>query len=121
MDSWSLDVLDAAGGLVKNWSAACRAAATVRDEYGNSSQLKASIPVAALPQKAPVVAAQTPPPNEDKVVDAISLQLGFGQPSAMKSWKLSVFVSDPADGDDLVVLRPLAHRVCEHYLVEAHD
>ena len=84
LDTWSLDVLDMAGGLVKNWtgrfpnasttwdgssmsggfvapSTTYQVTATVRDEYGNSSQLKAAIPVAALPEKAPAIAAQPAP------------------------------------------------------------
>ena len=140
MDSWSLDVLDAAGGLVKNWSGqwpntsaswdgssmnggfvtpstTYQASATVRDEYGNSSQLKASIPVAALAQKAPVVAAQPPapppppPPPPPKpgqlavvaqspgfspngdIADTISFQLGYSHPSAVVSWKVSIDAS----------------------------
>ena len=141
MDSWSLDVLDPAGGLVKSWSGqwpnaaatwdgssmnggfvapatTYRATATVRDEYGNSSQLKADIPVAALPQKAPVVAAQPPAPPPppppkpgqpaitaksagfspigDKVADTITLLLGYGQPSAVVSWKVTI--STPGAG-----------------------
>jgi outer membrane protein OmpA-like peptidoglycan-associated protein/flagellar hook assembly protein FlgD len=133
MDSWSLDVLDPAGGLVKNWSGqwptttatwdgssmnggfvtpatTYEATATVRDEYGNSFQLKAEIPVAALPQKAPVVvvkpvpppppprpgqpaiAAQSPgfSPNGDQVADSMTLMLGYGQPSAVVSWKVTI-------------------------------
>ena len=128
MDSWSLDVVDAAGGLVKNWSGqwpntsaswdgssmnggyvspstTYQATATVRDEYGNTAQLKADIAVAALPQSAPV--AQTPPPpppkpgelaivaqsagfspNGDKVDDTISFLLGYGQPTAVVKWNV---------------------------------
>jgi flagellar hook assembly protein FlgD len=129
MDSWSLDVLDPAGGLVKNWTGqwpnttaswdgssmnggfvtpatTYQAVATVRDEYGNSSQLKAGIPVAALPQKAPVVAAKPAPPrpgqlaivaqapgfspNGDQVDDAMTFALGYGQPSSVVSWKVTI-------------------------------
>jgi outer membrane protein OmpA-like peptidoglycan-associated protein/flagellar hook assembly protein FlgD len=137
MDSWSLDVLDSAGGLVKNWSgqwpnttaawdgslmnggtvtpgATYQATATVRDEYGNSSRLKAEITVATLPEKAPVVAekpAPPPPPppppakpgqpaiaaqsagfspNGDAVSDSLTLALGYGQPSAVVSWKVTI-------------------------------
>ena len=135
MDSWSLDVLDPAGGLVKNWSgqwphttaswdgssmnggfvtpaATYQATATVRDEYGNSSQLKADIPVAALPRKAPVVAAQTAPPpppkpgqlaiianslgfspNGNNAAGTITLQLGYGQPTAVVSWNVAISAS----------------------------
>jgi outer membrane protein OmpA-like peptidoglycan-associated protein/flagellar hook assembly protein FlgD len=130
MDSWSLDVLDPAGGLVKNWSGqwsnttanwdgssmnggfvtpatTYQATATVRDEYGNSSQLKANISVAALPKKAPVV-AQAPPkpgqlailaqspgfsPNGDKTNDTITFLMGYGQPTAVVSWKVSIAAS----------------------------
>jgi outer membrane protein OmpA-like peptidoglycan-associated protein/flagellar hook assembly protein FlgD len=135
MDSWSLDVLDPAGGLVKNWTGqwtnttaswdgssmnggfvtpatTYEAVATVRDEYGNSSKLKAEIPVAALAQKAPVVAAKpTPPPppkpgqlaivaqtpgfspNGDQVDDSMTLMLGYGQPSSVVSWKVTISAS----------------------------
>ncbi len=134
MDSWSLDVVDPAGGLVKNWSGqwpntsaswdgssmnggyvtpstTYQASATVRDEYGNSSQLKASIAVAALPQKAPVVAPPPPPPppkpgqptivaqsagfspNADNGANTISFQLGYGQPTAVVSWNVSIATS----------------------------
>jgi len=130
MDSWSLDVLDPAGGLVKNWSGKWpntstlwdgssmnggfvspstdyQATATVRDEYGNSAQLKARVLVAALPQKAPL--AQTPPspapepghptivvqsagfsPNGQNAPTTIGFQLGYGQPTAVVSWKVSI-------------------------------
>ncbi len=131
MDSWSLDVVDAAGGLVKNWSgqwpntsatwdgssmnggyvspsSTYQATATVRDEYGNTAQLKAAIAVAALGQSAPV--AQTPPPpkpgqlaivaqsagfspNGDKVDDTMSFLLGYGQPTAVVKWNVTISAS----------------------------
>jgi outer membrane protein OmpA-like peptidoglycan-associated protein len=134
MDSWSLDVLDPAGALVKSWSGrwpdtsatwdgssmgggfvipstTYQAVATVRDEYGNASQLKAAIAVAALPGKAAAVAAQpvAPPPpppspgrpsiaatslgmspNGDTVADTIGFQLSYGQPSSVVSWKVTI-------------------------------
>lgn len=125
MDSWSLDVLDPAGALVKNWSGqfpnasatwdgssmgggfvtpatSYQATATVRDEYGNSSQLRVEIPVSALAVAAQPVAPPKPgqavisaktlgfSPNGDKVSDTITFQLGFGQPSAVVSWKVSI-------------------------------
>jgi outer membrane protein OmpA-like peptidoglycan-associated protein/flagellar hook assembly protein FlgD len=133
LDSWSLDVVDMAGGLVKNWSgrfpstsatwdgssmsggsvapaATYHATATVRDEYGNWSHITAEIPVAALPERGPAIAAQPPKPgqpvivaqslgfspNGDMTADAISFQLGFGQPSAVVSWK--VLISTPGAG-----------------------
>jgi outer membrane protein OmpA-like peptidoglycan-associated protein len=96
-----------------------QATATVRDEYGNSSQLKAEVLVTALPQKAPVVAAQPAPqppapppppppppakpgqpsiaaralgfsPNGDKVADTLPFTLGYGQPSAVVSWNVKI-------------------------------
>jgi outer membrane protein OmpA-like peptidoglycan-associated protein len=126
MDSWSLDVLDEAGALAKNWSgrwpdtsvtwdgsslgggfvmpsAAYRAAATVRDEYGNSAQIAADIRVAALASKPPVAVQPPKPgqpvitaasagfsPNGDKVADSITLQLGYGRSSAVVSWKVTI-------------------------------
>jgi flagellar hook assembly protein FlgD len=144
MDSWSLDVLDQAGGLMRNWSgrfpgatatwdgssvngtmvapdSTYKATATVRDEYGNSSQLSADIPVAAL-AAAPVVAA--PPvkpgqpsiaakspgfsPNGDKIADTMSFALGYGQPTAVVSWKVTIAAPDAGtqktfsgDGSDM--------------------
>jgi len=136
MDTWSLDVLDPAGALVKNWSGqwpdasatwdgsslgggfvtpgtTYQAVATVRDEYGNSAQLKADLAVAALAEKPrkTVQAVQLPPvkppvplkpglpaiaattlgfsPNGDKVADTITLALGYGQPSSVVSWKVT--------------------------------
>jgi len=135
MDTWSLDVLDPAGTLVKNWSGqwpdaaatwdgsslaggfvtpgtTYQAVATVRDEYGNSAKLKADVAVAALAQKPPVQTVQQPPvkppvplkpglpaiaattlgfsPNGDKVADTLTLALGYGQPSSVVSWKVTV-------------------------------
>jgi hypothetical protein len=124
MDSWSLDVLDEAGALTRNWtgkwpdtsvtwdgsamaggfvtpSATYRAAATVRDEYGNSAQLSTNVAVAALgpatpvtPAKPgqPVITAATAgfSPNGDAVADTITLRLGYGQPSAVASWKVAL-------------------------------
>jgi outer membrane protein OmpA-like peptidoglycan-associated protein/flagellar hook assembly protein FlgD len=133
MDSWSLDVLDAAGGLVKNWTgqwpdasaswdgtsmngggvtpgAVYRAVATVRDEYGNSSKLTSDVAVAllqkgveAVPAIAPVETVPQKPgepsimaqgrgfsPNGDQVADTMTLSLGYGQPSEVKSWKVTV-------------------------------
>lgn len=99
MDSWSLDVLDQAGGLMKNWSgrfpsatatwdgsslnggvvtpaSTYRATATVRDEYGNTAQLSSDIAVAALPEKAPLVV--TPPAPLKPGQPAIAAQgVGF--------------------------------------------
>ena len=77
MDSWSLDVFDTAGGLVRNWSgkwpnasaawdgvslnggfvtpgALYKAVATVRDEYGNAARLKSDVAVARLEVPAPL-------------------------------------------------------------------
>ena len=93
MDSWSLDVYDASGGLVNHWGgewpkssvvwdgssmgggvltpdAEYRVVATVRDEYGNSSLLKNDIAVASLP--APV----TPVP-EPRNPSIVALNAGF--------------------------------------------
>lgn len=133
MDSWSLDVFDAAGGLVKNWTgqwpaaeatwdgssssgyvtpgATYTAVATVRDEYGNSAELKTDVAVASLQkvqvvpalapaQSAPPVARPGEPaisaqaqgfsPNGDAIADTMTLALAYGQPSAVTSWKVSI-------------------------------
>ena len=121
MDSWSLDVLDPAGGFVKNWSGqwpntsatwdgssmiggfvtpatTYRATATVRDEYGNSSQLKVDVPVAQIPmateQNRVQVSAAGFSPLSDSLPKSIDLGLTFGNVSALKSWKVSVTNSD---------------------------
>jgi outer membrane protein OmpA-like peptidoglycan-associated protein/flagellar hook assembly protein FlgD len=136
MDSWSLDILNQAGALEKNWSGkwpnvsatwdgsslsggvvrpamTYTAVATVRDEYGNSSQITADVSVAALPEKAPAVAVQPAPPppppkpgqpsiaartagfspNGDKISDTVAFQLGYGQPSAVVAWKVGISAS----------------------------
>ncbi|MGA2480174.1 MAG: OmpA family protein [Spirochaetia bacterium] len=126
MDSWSLDVLDEAGGLTRNWSgrwpdttvtwdgssmsggfvtpsALYRAQATVTDEFGNSAQITGDVPVAALASQPPVAVQPPKPgqpvitaasagfsPNGDKVADTITLKLGYGQPSAVASWKVTI-------------------------------
>lgn len=83
MDSWSLDVFDVAGGLVKSWSgqwpnastswdgssmsggfvrpaSVYTAVATVRDEYGNSAKLKTDVAVSQLEKAAPAPAPPKP-------------------------------------------------------------
>ena len=104
MDSWSLDVFDAAGGVVKNWSGqwpnagaawdgtsldggfvtpgtSYKAVATVRDEYGNSARLKSDIAVAALSapvQAVPAVApVQAPPVRKPGQVSIAAQAPGF--------------------------------------------
>ena len=147
MDSWTLDVVDPAGGLVKNWSgqwpntsaswdgssmnggyvspsSTYQATATVRDEYGNTAQLKADIAVAALPQSAPVASPPPPKPGElaivaqsagfspngDKADDTISFLLGYGQPTAVVKWNVTISSSEAGtqktyagDGTNLAV------------------
>ncbi len=127
MDSWSLDVYDMAGGLVKSWSGqwpnastswdgsamsggfvrpagVYTAVATVRDEYGNSAKLKKDVTVAQLLTAAPApapalpkpgvasIAAQSPgfSPNGDQTADTMTFALGYGQPSAVTTWKVTV-------------------------------
>lgn len=141
VDSWSLDVLDGAGGLVKNWSgggpnavvtwdgsslnggsvtplATYQAVATVRDGFGNSSQLKADIPVAALPSRTAAVNAElaqlaTQPPAAaesdkpsvrtsqlgfspcgDTAAHSMTFLLEYGSPSTVVSWKVTISASD---------------------------
>jgi outer membrane protein OmpA-like peptidoglycan-associated protein len=130
IESWSLDIYDEAGGLFKSfkgsWPDAAptwdgksvagafvvptktyKALATVQDEYGNSSELKADIPVAGLaiatppkPAKKELVAVEGKvevvpetagfSPNGDKVMDDMTLMLAYGQPAAVKSWELEI-------------------------------
>jgi outer membrane protein OmpA-like peptidoglycan-associated protein/flagellar hook assembly protein FlgD len=138
LDSWSIDVLDASGSLVRNWtgtwpnatatwdgtdmnggsvkpSTTYTAVASVKDEYGNSAQMKAAVAVAAL-RTSPGVAAQPAPapvpagqpfvrpsaagfsPNGDQVADTIGLTLGFGEPGSVKAWTLTV--SSPQAGTE---------------------
>jgi hypothetical protein len=77
-----------------------KAVATVRDEYGNTAELSSDLVVAALAQQpaAPAVAL-TPgqasistsfSPNGDKVNYSIAFNLGYGQASAVVSWKVGV-------------------------------
>ncbi|HET6450613.1 MAG TPA: hypothetical protein VFI08_04845, partial [Spirochaetia bacterium] len=139
MDSWSLDVLDTAGALVKSWTgqwpnpsatwdgstmdgghvrpdSTYSMVATVRDEFGNSAQIKSSLTVAALPPGSSAMATQPPAappappakpgqpsiaastlgfsPNGDHVADTLSLVVGWGQPSSVASWKASVTFRD---------------------------
>ena len=128
MDSWSLDVLDPAGGLVKNWSGqwpdttvawdgssmnggfvtpstSYTITATVRDEYGNSAKLKTDVAVAALTKPAPKTPVPPPAkpgqpvitagsdgfsPNADQAAKTITLLVGYGQPTAVVSWKVTI-------------------------------
>ncbi len=136
IESWKLDVLDIAGGLVKNFSGqwpdavvswdgssldggfvrpamSYRAVATVRDEFGLSGQLTATIPVAALPAaggqvvaQAPAAAPSAPPavpgivsvtpgaagfsPRAEAAPTTIALSLGYGQPAAVTGWTLTI-------------------------------
>ncbi len=117
MDSWSLDIYDPAGGLVKSfsgqWPTAAAtwdgsslgggfvspattyaAVATVRDEYGNSAQLKAAVPVADIPlaTQENLVQPQSAgfSPKSDTMARSITLALTFGNKESLKSWKLSV-------------------------------
>jgi outer membrane protein OmpA-like peptidoglycan-associated protein len=101
-------------------SAVYTAVASVRDEYGNSAQLKSNLAVAALQPGAPVQVmpavspVQQPPivpkpgaasviaqgegfsPNGDQIADTMTLALGFGQPAPVTAWKVSI--TSPASG-----------------------
>lgn len=132
VESWSLDIYDEAGGLFKSfkglWPDAAptwdgksvagafvvptrtyKALATVQDEYGNSAELRADIPVAGLaiatppkpvqPRKELVAVegkvAVVPEtagfsPNGDKFMDDMTLMLAYGQPAAVRSWELEI-------------------------------
>jgi outer membrane protein OmpA-like peptidoglycan-associated protein len=94
------------GGFVTP-STTYQAAATVRDEYGNSSQLKASIAVAALPKMAPPPPPPPPKPGKPGILaqsmgfspvgdtsnNTIAFLLEYGQPKAVVSWKVSISTS----------------------------
>jgi flagellar hook assembly protein FlgD len=117
MDSWSMDVLDDSGALVKSfsgqWPAAApvwdgsivsggfvspaatyHAVATVRDEFGNSAQLTADVPVAEVPpstrQAAVLPGAAGFSPGSATGQRSISLALTVGNRDALKRWSLSV-------------------------------
>ena len=97
-----------------------RAVATVRDEFGNSSQLKADIPVASLPDRTLRVNAElaqlafrpsaaAPPesgrpfirmsqlgfsPYGDNAAHSMTFLIAYGSPSAVASWKMKITASD---------------------------
>jgi flagellar hook assembly protein FlgD len=123
IDEWSLDIYDETGALFRSfagkWPAAkaswdgsstngafvapatiYKAVATVRDEYGNSAELKADVPVADVPPpiEESLVRARSSgfSPKSDTQARAMDLLLTFGDLDDLKSWKLSVA---QADGD----------------------
>ncbi len=136
MDTWSLDVYDTAGSRIRSWNGkwpdasvswdgtsssgtlvvpamSYSAVATVRDEFGNSAQLKTEVPVtaaavAAAPAPvAPPAAAPAPPPLNpaqsgvqsladgfsplsETMPRTIGIELAFGNKDSIKSWQLSL-------------------------------
>ncbi len=114
---WSLDIYDETGALFRSlagtwpsaktsWDGAStngtfvapartyKAVATIRDEYGNSAQLKADVPVAGLPPaiQESTVRPRSPgfSPKSDAGARVMDLLLAFGDLDDLKSWKLSV-------------------------------
>ncbi len=67
---------------------------TVRDVYGHAASAQAGIEVADLPFAAERSSVRPWTngfsPNGDKVMDAMDLSLGFGQRSAVRSWRLDI-------------------------------
>jgi flagellar hook assembly protein FlgD len=136
IESWKIDVLDIAGGLVKSFSGrwpdavvtwdgssleggfvrpsmSYRAVATVRDEFGLSGKLTATVPVAALPTAGGQAVAQAPAsvptaptavpgvvsvtpgsagfsPRAESAPTTIRLSLGYGQPASVTGWSLTI-------------------------------
>ncbi len=128
LDSWSLEILDQDGRPVRSfdgkwpssdvqwdgkssggdWAAPAQtytAQATLRDEFGLSSQVSSTLDIAAIPgQPQPPAAgglAVIPgsggfSPNGDKVMDTMKLALSYGPPesvSSVNSWKLEILDS----------------------------
>ena len=100
--STSWDGSSMSGGFVRP-GAVYTAVATVRDEYGNSAKLKSGVAVAQLqnapapppvPPKpgVPTIAAQSTgfSPNGDQVADTMTFALGYGQSSAVTTWKVTI-------------------------------
>jgi flagellar hook assembly protein FlgD len=125
MDSWSLDILDQNGKVFRSydgkWSSkeiqwdgkstggvwvapaqAYIAEATLRDEFGNSSQVYATIAVGNLPQpaEAPQTFGITPgsrgfsPTGDTVVMNTMKLALSFGPRESVSSWKVEILDSN---------------------------
>jgi flagellar hook assembly protein FlgD len=119
--SWTLSVYDLAGSLVKSFDAqwpantatwdgsalrggfvtpalTYKAVATVRDEFGLSSELTAEVPVSEIPMASQqtVVRALAPgfSPVSKTMAKSIDFALTFGNADALKSWKLSMTHAD---------------------------
>ncbi len=115
--SWTLDVYDIAGGLVKSFngewpnntatwdgsslsggfvtpSMTYKAVARVVDVYGLSSELKVDVSVTAIPmatqQNQVTVSAAGFSPVSATMAKSIDIALTFGNANALKSWKVSV-------------------------------
>jgi len=121
IDEWSLDIYDETGALFRSfagkWPSAktswdgsstngafvapartYKAVATVRDEYGNSAQLKADVLVADVPsaiEKSLVRPRSSGfSPKSETLARAMDLLLTLGDMDDLKSWKLSVAHED---------------------------
>jgi flagellar hook assembly protein FlgD len=121
LSSWTLDVFDIAGGLVKSFSGewptntatwdgsslnggfvapamTYKAVATVRDEFGLSSDLKVDVPVAEIPlatEKDLVqVRAAGFSPASTTLPKTIDIVPTIGNVDALKAWKVSIVHKD---------------------------
>jgi flagellar hook assembly protein FlgD len=121
MDDWSLDIFDQAGALVTRfdgqWPTATAtwdgstlnggfvspsttyvAVAKVRDEFGNSAELRADVPVADIPAAGQETSVQPKSagfsPLSDSLSRSIDLALNVGNKDAVKSWKLALAQAD---------------------------
>lgn len=101
--STSWDGSSMSGGFVRPGSV-YTAVATVRDEYGNSAKLKTDVAVAQLQKAVPPVPpkpgvpsitaqGQGFSPNGDQIADTMTLALGYGQSSAVTTWKVTLLDS----------------------------
>jgi flagellar hook assembly protein FlgD len=117
LDTWSLSVYDEAGGLFRSfkgqWPNAIatwdgmsstgspvvptksyKTVATVRDEYGNTGEIKANVPVSDIPVATGNDAVQPKSagfsPTSATAARTMDLLLTFGNKEQLKSWKLSV-------------------------------
>jgi hypothetical protein len=121
MASWKLDMYDVARGLVKSFSGlwpantatwdgsklnggfvnpamTYQAIATVRDEFGLSSELTVDVPVTDIPmatqQNFVQPSASGFSPLSESLPKSIDFALTFGNVDALKSWKISVVQAD---------------------------
>jgi len=120
IESWSMEIIDPYGKIVYSYSdiwpgnmaswngstyggvplngqAPYTAIATIRDRYGNKGSIASSIRIdsIAITESIKQDAFITPrtkgfSPNDDKAMDSIVFDLGYGKPLSVKSWKVDI-------------------------------